>query len=77
MGNGLLTPPGAGGIQLALETLEAQLRELDRLGALKAAAHLDAAIQQLRRDQAATADRTTNACRPTREPLRVVPAGNP
>ena len=36
-----------------LSTLEAQLASLDRAGAHKAAAHLDAAIQQLRRDQLA------------------------
>lgn len=36
-----------------LSTLEAQLSSLDRAGAHKAAAHLDAAIQQLRRDQLA------------------------
>jgi len=36
-----------------LSALEHQLAELDRAGANKAAAHLDAAIQQLRRDQMA------------------------
>jgi len=33
-----------------LYTLETQLIELDRIGSPKAAAHLDAAIQQVRRD---------------------------
>ena len=33
--------------------LENQLKKLDRAGAFKAAAHLDAAIQQLRRDRLA------------------------
>lgn len=36
-----------------LSTLKGQLARLDRAGAHKAAAHLDAAIQQLRRDQLA------------------------
>ncbi|MEM7700864.1 MAG: hypothetical protein AAF251_02900 [Pseudomonadota bacterium] len=35
-----------------MTTLETQLSALDEAGAYKAAAHLDAAIQQLRRDQA-------------------------
>lgn len=34
-----------------VEALQRQLAELDRIGAHKAAAHLDAAIAQLRRDQ--------------------------
>jgi len=34
-----------------LNILETQLTALDRAGAHKAAAHLDAAIQQLRRDE--------------------------
>ncbi|MEM1195872.1 MAG: hypothetical protein AAGH57_07185 [Pseudomonadota bacterium] len=51
LGNGPNTPPRCGGVQLALEALEAQLHELDRLGTHKAAAHLDAAIQQLKRDR--------------------------
>ena len=49
-----------------LTTLESQLAELDRAGAHKAAAHLDAAIQQLRRDQVAldkaSAGHTTKPC---------------
>ena len=36
-----------------LSALEAQLASLDRAGAHKAAAHLDAAVHQLRRDQLA------------------------
>lgn len=35
-----------------LAALEVQLAALDRIGALIAAAHLDAAIQHLRQDQA-------------------------
>ena len=35
-----------------LTTLERQLSELDRMGSMIAAAHLDAAIQQVRLDQA-------------------------
>lgn len=34
-----------------VETLERELQELDRIGAHIAAAHLDAAIQQLRNRQ--------------------------
>lgn len=44
-----------------LTTLETQLASLDDAGAHKAAAHLDAAIQQLRRDQAVL--KTTTAGR--------------
>ena len=36
-----------------LDVLDGQLAELDRAGAHKAAAHLDSAIHQLRRDRAA------------------------
>ncbi|WP_298466326.1 hypothetical protein [uncultured Erythrobacter sp.] len=43
---------GATEIAPILAILEEQLGELDRLGAGIAAAHLDAAIQQLRLDQA-------------------------
>jgi riboflavin synthase alpha subunit len=42
-----------GGAQTVLAALEQQLAALDRLGAHIAAAHVDAAIQQMRRDQAA------------------------
>ena len=38
-------------MSLIIGILEGQLAELDRMSADKAAAHLDAAIQQLRRDQ--------------------------
>jgi len=40
------------GTQAVLAALEQQLAALDRLGLHIAAAHLDAAIQQLRLDQA-------------------------
>jgi hypothetical protein len=39
------------GVRTILAALEQQLAALDRIGAHIAAAHLDAAIQQLRRDQ--------------------------
>ncbi|WP_301749563.1 hypothetical protein [uncultured Erythrobacter sp.] len=47
-----LTSPAAERIDVssAIATLELQLSVLDRLGAHIAAAHLDAAIQQLRLD---------------------------
>ncbi|MDJ0641370.1 MAG: hypothetical protein QNJ15_01000 [Erythrobacter sp.] len=53
------TARGAGDVNVAaiLAVLEHQLAQLDRLGAGIAAAHLDAAIQQLRLDQAT--ERTT------------------
>lgn len=47
-------PPDQSGFASVLVTLEIQLEELDRIGAAKAAARLDAAIQQLRRDMERT-----------------------
>ena len=44
--------PGAPGVGPILAALEDQLAALDRIGAHIAAAHLDAAIQQLRLMQA-------------------------
>lgn len=44
-------PPTAD-VQAILAALELQLAALDRIGARIAAAHCDAAIEQLRRDQA-------------------------
>jgi hypothetical protein len=46
--------PGDTGAHPILAALEQQLCRLDQLGAHIAAAHLDAAIQQLRLDQART-----------------------
>jgi len=51
--NGLSTPSTFDNAQGVVAELEKQLHQLDRLGAHKAGAHLDAAIQQLRRDMAA------------------------
>jgi hypothetical protein len=51
------TVPGAPCVLAALTALELELTTLDRLGARIAAAHLDAAIQQLRLDQARRAAR--------------------
>ena len=45
-----LSPPGLCEILRVLSTLDAELLTLDELGAYKASAHLDASIQQLRRD---------------------------
>jgi len=44
--------PDASGVQAILVALELQLAALDRIGAHIAAAHCDAAIQQLRLDLA-------------------------
>ena len=44
--------PEASGVQAILASLEQQLAALDHIGAHIAAAHCDAAIQQLRLDQA-------------------------
>lgn len=46
------TPPCDTGVNAILAVLEEQLSALDAIGAHIAAAHLDAAIQQLRLDQA-------------------------
>lgn len=43
---------GDPGVNAIIAALEAQLTALDAMGARIAAAHLDAAIQQLRLDQA-------------------------
>jgi len=45
------TPPRDSGVHNILAALEEQLSALDGMGARIAAAHLDAAIQQLRMDQ--------------------------
>jgi hypothetical protein len=47
--------PGKPGMPEIIAALEQQLAALDRIGAHIAAAHLDAAIQQLRLEQARTA----------------------
>ncbi len=44
--------PASPGVAAVLSSLERELVNLDRFGAHIAAAHLDAAIQQLRLDQA-------------------------
>lgn len=44
--------PGDTGVEHILAVLQEQLARLDQLGARIAAAHLDAAIQQLRLEQA-------------------------
>ncbi len=46
------SPPRDPGVQTILAALEEQLAALDAIGAHIAAAHLDAAIHQLRLDQA-------------------------
>jgi hypothetical protein len=46
----LQTAPGHKGAQAILAALEQQLAALDAIGAHIAAAHVDAAIQQLRAD---------------------------
>ncbi|QUL38787.1 hypothetical protein [Erythrobacter sp. JK5] len=51
MAEGNTARPAVERIGLVLATLEQQLLELDRIGSLLAAAHLDAAIQQLRLEQ--------------------------
>ncbi|MGB3470126.1 MAG: hypothetical protein WBA51_04820 [Erythrobacter sp.] len=50
MDDSIAALPDHTGTAPILHTLETQLIELDRIGSQKAAAHLDAAIQQLRRD---------------------------
>lgn len=50
--NRISAPPCDPGVPAILATLETQLVALDRIGAHIAAAHLDAAIQQLRLDRA-------------------------
>jgi len=50
--NHLATAPDGSGVQSIIAALEQQLAALDRIGAHIAAAHCDAAIQQLRLDQA-------------------------
>lgn len=52
MNHDFSTAAGNTGVQDILIVLEAQLAALDRMGAHIAGAHLDAAIQQLRIDQA-------------------------
>jgi hypothetical protein len=47
--------PETSGLATIIATLEQQLTALDRIGAHIAAAHLDAAIQQLRLDVARAA----------------------
>jgi hypothetical protein len=47
--------PGKPGLPEIIAALEQQLVALDRIGARIAAAHLDAAIQQLRLEQARSA----------------------
>jgi len=49
--------PDKSGLPEVIAALEQQLATLDRLGVHLAAAHLDAAIQQLRQDQARAAFR--------------------
>lgn len=49
------TPPDDRDYASTLSALEDQLSQLDRLGSWIAAAHVDAAIQQLRQDRAAQA----------------------
>lgn len=55
-----------------LRVLERELAELDRVGAHKAAAHLDAAIQQLRRDLSALT--FASAAQPPEQPPPSQPA---
>jgi hypothetical protein len=50
--NIITTAPDYSGLPAIIATLEQQLAALDAIGAHIGAAHLDAAIQQLRLDQA-------------------------
>jgi NADPH-dependent ferric siderophore reductase len=50
--NTITTAPDESGLPAIIATLEQQLAALDAIGAHIGAAHLDAAIQQLRLDQA-------------------------
>ncbi|MFM7405018.1 MAG: hypothetical protein ACKO1N_13225 [Erythrobacter sp.] len=52
MENSPTAAPGTNGVGPSLAALEDQREALDRIGVHIAAAHLDAAIQQLRLDQA-------------------------
>ncbi|MFY8047971.1 MAG: hypothetical protein ACOVNS_04050 [Erythrobacter sp.] len=52
MENIITTAPDYSGLPAIIATLEQQLAALDAIGAHIGAAHLDAAIQQLRLDQA-------------------------